>query len=710
VTKTAANAKSKTVARSEAAARVAKARSHTPARIKPGNPLLVRWSAAFGLPPFKKIEPGHFKAAFAAALKEHKAEIARIAGETARPTFANTIVALEKSGRLIDKVASVFYNLTGAHTNEALQAIERDMAPKLAAHETAVMLNGKLFRRVEDLYQRRDELSLTDEQRRVLELRRTWLIRAGAKLGAKQKTRIAEINQRLATLATQFSQNVLKDEQSWRMVLEERDLEGLPQALSEAAARLATDRGLGGKYVITLSRSSIEPFLQFSARRDLREEAFGAWTKRGEMGKETDNRAITAEIVALRAEVAALLGYKTYADYSLEETMAKTPGAVRNLLSAVWEPAVKRAGAERDALQQRASEEGGNFAIAPWDWRYYAEKERKARYDVDEASTRPYFTLDNVIAAAFDTARRLFGLRFKELPDAPRYHEDVRVWEVTDKRGAHVGLFLGDYFARSSKRSGAWMSAFRSQSRVAGEVSPIIVNVMNFAKSEEGQPSLLSIDDARTLFHEFGHGLHGLLSDVTYPSISGTSVTRDFVELPSQLYEHWLMVPEVLEKFALHHETGKPMPPKLLSRIKKARNFNQGFSTIEYLASAFVDMELHAREDEGEIDVGAFERDTLQRLGMPREIVMRHRIPHFMHIMGGYAAGYYSYLWSEVMDADAFAAFEETGNAFDATTAKRLHKYIYSGGNGRDPLEAYVAFRGRAPEIAGLLKKRGLAG
>ena len=702
------NAKVESAVRKKVAARVAKARAKLPGRKRPANPLLGRWSASFGMPPFAKIEPDHYRAAFAAALKEHKAEIARIANQEARPTFANTIVALEKSGRLLEKVASVFYNLTGAHTNDALQAIERDMAPKLAAHETAISLNPKIFRRVEDLYARRDDLDLTGEQRRVLELRYKWLVRAGAKLGAKQKARVAEINQRLASLATQFSQNVLKDEQSWRMVLEERDLEGLPQALRDAAARAAVDVGLPGKYVITLSRSSVEPFLQFSARRDLREQAFNAWIRRGEMGKNTDNRAITSEIVTLRTEFANLLGSKTYAEHSLEETMAKTPGNVRDLLAAVWEPAMKRAGEEREALQARARSEGSNFAIEPWDWRYFAEKERKALYDVDEAATRPYFTLDNVVAAAFDTAGRLFGLKFKEIKDAPRYHEDVRAWEVTDKRGQHVGVFLGDYYARPSKRSGAWMSAFRSQSKVAGDVTPIIVNVMNFAKGEEGAPSLLSLDDARTLFHEFGHGLHGLLSDVTYPSISGTAVTRDFVELPSQLYEHWLMVPEVLEKFALHHETGKPMPAALLKRIKKAKNFNQGFSTVEYLASAFVDMELHAREDEGDIDVGAFEKDTLKRLGMPSEIVMRHRIPHFLHIMGGYAAGYYSYLWSEVMDADAFQAFEETGNAFDKATAKKLHKYIYSGGNQRDPLEAYVAFRGRPPEIKGLLKKRGL--
>lgn len=708
VAKKADKSKAKTAASKKVAARVAKARAKLAARKKPGNPLLSRWSARFELPPFEKIEPHHFKAAFATALKEHKADVARIAGQEARPTFANTIVALERSGRLLEKVASVFYNLSGAHTNDALQAIEREMAPKLAAHETAIMLNSKIFRRVEDLYERRDELDLTEEQRRVLELRYKWLVRAGAKLGAKQKARVAEINQRLATLATQFSQNVLKDEQSWRMVLDERDLDGLPDAMRDAAARAAADAGLPGKYVITLSRSSVEPFLQFSSRRDLREQAFNAWIKRGEMGSETDNRAITSEIIALRTEFANLLGFKTYAEYSLEETMAKSPGSVRDLLSAVWEPAAKRASEEREALQARARSEGSNFAIAPWDWRYFAEKERKALYDVDEASTRPYLTLDNVVAAAFETANRLFGLKFKKIKDAPRYHEDVRAWEVTDKHGEHVGVFLGDYFARPSKRSGAWMSAFRSQSKVAGEVSPVIVNVMNFAKGEEGAPSLLSLDDARTLFHEFGHGLHGLLSDVTYPSISGTAVTRDFVELPSQLYEHWLMVPEVLEKFAVHHETGKPMPGKLLKRIKKARNFNQGFSTIEYLASAFVDMELHAREGDGEVDVAAFEKDTLARLGMPSEIVMRHRIPHFLHIMGGYAAGYYSYLWSEVMDADAFAAFEEAGDHFDKVTAKKLRKFIYSGGNQRDPLEAYVAFRGRPPEIKGLLKKRGL--
>ncbi len=673
------------------------------------NPLLGRWSAPFGLPPFARIEPIHFRPAFAAALKEHKAEVARIARDPARPTFANTIAALEKSGRLLERVCGVFFNLAASDTNEALQAIEREMSPLLAAHQSAIMLNGKLFARIDDLYRRRERLRLTGEQRRLLELQHTWFLRAGAKLGRKAKTRVAEINERLATLATQFSQNVLKDEQSWRLVLEgERDLAGLPPSVRAVAARAAADMDLKGKHVITLSRSSVEPFLQYSARRDLREQAFNAWVKRGEMGGVTDNRAILAEIVRLRAELARLIGFETYADYSLGDTMAKTPAAVRELLQAVWPAAVKRAGEERDALQEQVRAEGGNFAIEAWDWRYYAEKERKARYDVDEAATRPYLALDSVIAAAFDTARRLFGLRFKVLPDAPRYHPDVRVWEVTDERGAHVGLFMGDYFARPSKRSGAWMSSFRSQAKVAGQVRPIIANVMNFARGEEGEPTLLSLDDARTLFHEFGHGLHGLLSDVTYPSISGTAVARDFVELPSQLYEHWLMAPDVLKRFAVHHKTGKPMPAKLAQRVEKARNFNQGFSTVEYVASALVDMELHALADGGDLDVAVFERETLQKLGMPREIVMRHRSPHFLHIVGGYAAGYYSYLWSEVMDADAFAAFKEAGDPFHAVTAKKLKKYIYAAGNARDPLAAYVAFRGRAPKIAGMLKKRGL--
>ncbi len=677
------------------------------------NPLLASsWRTPFGIAPFEKIKPKHFAPAFDAGLKQHKAEIARITGSEAKPTFANTILALEKSGKLLDRVASVFFNLTNAHTSEELQAIQRDLAPKLAAHHSAILLDPKLFKRVDALHKQRGKLKLDDEQCRLLELHHMWLVRAGARLDKKSKARVAEINQRLATLSTQVVQNVLHDEQSWRLVLEgEKDLAGLPPALCSAAARAAEEAGLSGKHVITLSRSSIEPFLTYSSRRDLREKAYNAWIRRGENAGEHDNRGLVAEIIALRAELAKLMGFKSYAAYSLEDTMAKTPGAVAELLEAVWPKAVSRAAEEREALAEAARNEGNNFAIAAWDWRHYAEKVRAARYDLDEAEVRPYLQLDQMIAAAFDCATRLFGLTFKERHDVPKYHSDVRTWEVNDASGRHVGLFLGDYFARPSKQSGAWMSSYRSQhklgSKSSPDVRPIIVNVLNFARGGEGEPTLLSFDDARTLFHEFGHGLHGLLSDVTAPSMSGTSVVRDFVELPSQLYEHWMMRPEVLKRFAVHAKSGKPMPDKLIQRIKAARNFNQGFATVEYAACAIVDMDLHALEDAASIDISDFERNSLSRIGMPAEIAMRHRIPHFMHIMGGYAAGYYSYLWSEVMDADAFAAFEEAGDIFDGETAKRLQKFVYAGGNRRDPLEAYVAFRGRKPSIEGLLKKRG---
>ncbi len=632
-----------------------------------------------------------------------------IAGKTAKPTFANTLLALEKSGDLLNKVADVFFNLAGADSSQALQAIERDISPKLAAHQSAIFLDRKLFQRVADLYERRDRLGLDAEQARVLERTYTAFVRAGAKLGPKAKKRVAEINTRMATLGTQFAQNVLADEQSWRLVLkDEKDLAGLPETVRAAAGRAAAAAGMPGAYVITLARSSVETFLQFSARRDLREEAFKAWIRRGENGGETDNRAIAAEMMALRAELARLLGYPSFAAYALEDTMAKTPLAVRDLLDQVWPAAVKRARTEKDALQALVRAEGGNFEIAPWDWRYYSEKERKASYDLDEAEVRSYLSLDNMIAAAFDTASRLFSLKFEERHDIEVYHPDVRVWEVRTKSGEHVGLFYGDYMGRPSKRSGAWMSAFRTQHKLKGSVRPLVTNVMSCARGAEGEPTLLSFDDARTLFHEFGHGLHGMLSDVTYPSLAMTNVLRDFVELPSQLYEHWLSEPEVLTRFALHYKTGKPMPKKLIERLGAARTFNQGFQTVEYTASTLLDLELHALEEAKTLDVGKFETELMARIGMPSEIVPRHRVPHFQHIIGGYAAGYYSYLWSEVMDADAFEAFKEARNIFDRKTAAKLKKFIYAAGNRQDALEAYVAFRGRPPQIEGLLKKRGL--
>ena len=680
-----------------------------PAREPAKNPLLARWSAPFELPPFALFEPRHYKPALEAAFRAQTAGVKAITANPAKPTFANTIIALEKCGFELSRVAGVFFNLEATDSTPELQEIAREMSPRFAAHETQILLDPKLFKRIDDLYQRRAKLKLDSEQLRVLERHHLEFVRAGARLSATAKARVKEINSRLAGLVTQFMQNVLKDEQSWQLVLEsELDLAGLPETMRAPAQQAAKDKGLDGKYVITLARSSVSGFLTFSARRDLREQAFKAWTERGANGGETDNRGILSEAVALRTEHARLLGFKSFADFSLDDTMAKNPAKVQELLGAVWGKAVTRAAEEREALVAEARTEGGNFEFAAWDWRYYAEKVRKARYDLDEAELRPYFQLDNMIAAAFDCASKLFGLTFKELGKAPRYHPEVRVFEVKGPKGEHAGIFMGDYFARPSKQSGAWMSHFRRQHGMGKGQRPVVVNVLNFTKGRDGEPALLSFDDARTLFHEFGHGLHGLLSNVTYPSISGTSVSRDFVELPSQLYEHWLSTREVLEVFAKHHKTGKPMPLKLRKRLEAARNFNQGFATVEYTACALVDMALYGEAGGKRHDLDRFEAETLKSIGMPPEIVMRHRLPHFMHIMGGYAAGYYSYLWSEVMDADAFAAFEDAGDVFDAAIARKLKDHIYSAGNRRDPHEAYVAFRGRAPKIDTLLKKRGL--
>lgn len=676
------------------------------------NPLLASWRDPFGLPPFGKIRPEHFSPAFDIAIKEHAAEIDDIATAKSRPSFANTIVALEKSGQSLTRVARVFYNLTGADTSPQLQKIEREISPKLSQHSSSVALNQHLFGRIDDLYQRRADLGLDAEQLRVLERHHLGLVRSGARLVAKGRKRIAAINKRLATLGTQFAQNMLADEQAFKLVLDgEQDLAGLPEFVRTAAARAANDLGHAGKHAVTLSRSSVEPFLQFSTRRDLREKAFEAWIRRGENGDKHDNRRIAEEIIALRAERAALLGYRTFAEFRLADTMAKTPSNVRGLLEQVWTAALPAATRERGRLQQVADAEGQNFKLAAWDWRYYAEKVRSADYDIDESAIKPYLQLDRIIAAAFDTAKRLFGLSFAERTDLPRYHPGVCAWEVSDKAGQHVGIFLGDYFARPSKRSGAWMSVFRGQQKLRGEIRPIVVNVMNFSRGAEGEPALLSMDDARTLFHEFGHALHGLLSDVTYPSIAGTSVSTDFVELPSQLYEHWLQTPEILKRFAVHFRTGKRMPDALVARLEASSKFNQGCATLEYVSSALADLELHSLEDASQVDMTRFEAALLQKLGMPAEISMRHRLPHFAHIFsgGGYAAGYYSYMWSEVMDADAFGAFEEAGNVFDRKTARRLEEFIYSAGNRRDPVEAYTAFRGRLPTSEAMLKKRGLA-
>jgi peptidyl-dipeptidase Dcp len=662
------------------------------------NPLLEDWTGPFGLPPFDRIETAHFVPAFDAAMAAHLAELEAIATDPAAPDFVNTVEAMERAGRALDKVSSVFFNLCGSCTTPELQAVEREMAPRLAAHRTRILMDRRLFARIEAV----PVEGLGAEQRRVHELYLRGFVKAGARLEGDDRERMGEIVQRLATLGTQFSQNVLADEAEWVMWLGEDDLDGLPDFLRRAARAEAKARE-GEGYAITLSRSSVEPFLTFSARRDLREAAWRAWTARGE----NNNWEIVSDTLALRVERARLLGFPNFAAWKLSDQMAKTPEAVRELLMRVWEPARAKAEAEAAALQAIAAEEGANIALEPWDWRYYAEKLRLRLHEIDEAAIKPYLALENVIAAAFDVAGRLFGLRFQEVEGLSLHHPEARAWEATRPDGSHLGLFVGDYFARASKRSGAWASGFRGQQKLWEPGRPVVMNTMNFAK---GEPPLLTWDDARTLFHEFGHALHALMSDVTYPRIAGTAVARDFVELPSQLYEHWWQTPEILKTHARHFETGEPMPDAMIARIEGAETFNQGFSTVEYVASALVDLEMHVLEHCEHFDPAKFETVVLRDLNMPRAMSMRHRTPHFQHVFSGdgYSAGYYSYMWSEVMDADAFAAFEEAGDVFDRGLAARFAEHVLAAGGSAEPEELYTAFRGRMPGVEPLLKGRGL--
>jgi peptidyl-dipeptidase Dcp len=667
------------------------------------NPLLADWTGPFALPPFAEITDADFGPAFDAALAEGRARIGAIAGDPAPASFANTIAALEQADALLDRVSGVFYNLAGADSTPEREALMRDLAPKMSAYSSEIVMNAALFARIEAVWEGRETADLTPEEMRVLMLYRRMFVRAGAQLTGADRDRLTEVKSRLAVLGTQFTQNLLADERSWFMDLAEADLEGLPGFVVAAARAAGAERGRPGP-VVTLSRSLIVPFLQFSPRRDLRERAFAAWAARGANGGETDNRGIAAEILALRAERASLLGYPDFASYKLETEMAKSPDAVRDLLMRVWTPAKRQADSDAQALAGMLAEDGINDALRPHDWRYYAEKRRKALHDLDEAELKPFFRLENMIEAAFDCAHRLFGLEFRPL-DVALYHPDARAWEVT-RDGRHMAVFIGDYFARASKRSGAWCSAMRSQKKLGGEVRPIVVNICNFAK---GDPALLSYDDARTLFHEFGHALHQMLSDVTHGFISGTSVARDFVELPSQLYEHWLEVPEVLAKHARHAETGAAMPQDLLDRLLAARTYDQGFATVEYVASALVDLAFH--EGAPPADPMARQAEVLAELGMPEAIVMRHATPHFAHVFSGdgYSSGYYSYMWSEVMDADAFAGFEEAGDPFDPELAAKLERHILSAGGSEEADALYTAFRGRMPGVEALLRGRGLA-
>lgn len=670
------------------------------------NPLLETWNTPFETPPFGDIETAHFKPAFDAALAAHRDEIAAIAGNAEAPSFDNTIAAIERSGKSLTRVSMVFGQLSSAATNDELQAVERDVSVELARHWNAFYLNPDLFRRIDALYQGRDTLGLDPEALRVLERYHLDFVRAGAKLTADERARYAWIVERLASLGTQFGQNVLADEQETVFALTEAEVAGLPDFARASAAETARDRKLNAPYAVTPSRSSVEPVLHFATDRVVREKVWRAFVKRGANGNKNDNSRLIEEIVALRAEQAKLLGYESYAAYKLADSMAGTPKAARGLLEEVWAGGRTRAEADREALAELARAEGQTEPLEAWDWRYFAEKLRLARFDFDENALKPYLQLDKVVEAGFYVAGRLFGLSFTPREDIEGYHPDVKVWEVT-REGQIIGLFYGDFFARPGKRSGAWMTAFREQAKLDGVQLPLIVNTCNFNKPPAGQPALLSLDEGRTVFHEMGHGLHGLLSDVTYPRIAGTSVVRDFVELPSQIYEHWLEQPEVLARFT-HYETGEPIPAEMLERLKAARNANSGFETVEFVSSAILDMDYHSQPMAG--SVAEFEKQVLESIHMPREIALRHASTHFLHLFSGdgYAAGYYSYLWSEVLDADGFRAFEEKGDPFDPETAKKLYEFIYSAGGKRDFAEAYRLYRGRDPEVGPLLENRGL--
>ena len=666
------------------------------------NPLLSDWTGAFGLAPFAEISDADFAPAFETALAEDLAETLAIANNPQIPSFANTIEALAATGKALHQVLSVFYTLSGADSNAAREALMREFSPKLSAHSSEIYANKALFGRIDRLWNSRAELDLSEEQQRVLMLTHRNFIRAGAALSGTAGLRMKEIKSRLAVIGTEFSQNLLHDERSWHLELGPEDLNGLPEFLIDAAKAAGVERGVEAP-IVTLSRSIIVPFLQFSAQRDLRKKAYQAWAARGAHAGAHDNRSLALEMLVLRQEMAELLGYPDFASFKLETEMAKTPKNVFKLLKDVWQPAKARAEQDAGVLQEMMRADGVNGDLEKWDWRYYAEKRRAAEFDLDEAQLKPYFQLDQMIAAAFDCANRLFGLSFEEVK-LPLYHSDCRAWEVR-RDGAHVALFIGDYFARGSKRSGAWCSAMRAQAKFPKAQAPIVINVCNFAKSD---PALLSYDDARTLFHEFGHALHQMLSNVTYEMISGTSVPRDFVELPSQLYEHWLDVPEVLAKFAKHAETGAAMPQDLLEKVLAAATYDMGFQTVEYVASAMVDLFYHT----GDIptDIMRWQADILDQIDMPKSIGMRHATPQFAHVFSGgyYASAYYSYMWSEMMDADAFAAFEEKGDPFDQSLAQSLEENILAAGGSKDPEFLYQAYRGRLPGVQALLQGRGL--
>ena len=688
-----------------------------------GNPFYQEWDTPFGVPPFDRIKNEHYMPAFEKGMAENLTEIDAIVNNTEAPTFANTLEELERTGKLLGKVQRVFGNLTSSNTNPKLQELQRTVSPMLSAHRDKISLNEGLFKRVEAIWQARESLGLNAEQQKLLADTRKRFVRAGALLNTEQKARITEINSKLSELTTAFGQNLLAETNGFELILGEDDLDGLSDGVIAAAAETAAQKQAKaktaeekakyeGKYVFTPHRSSMYPFLTESNRRDLREKLYKSYIQRGDNDNETDNKAVAAQIAQLRAERAQLMGYETHADFVLEERMLKNPAEVYDLLLKLWTPALERAKREVADMQAVADLEGHEFKIAGWDWWQYSEKVRKAKYDLDEAALKPYLSLDNVLNGVFTTCNKLWGITFTEQFDINVYHPDARVWEVKDKDGSHLGIFIGDYFTRSNKRGGAWMSSFKGQSNIDGRERPIVVNVCNFPAPVGDDPALLSFENVTTLFHEFGHAMHGILTNVTYPSMAGTAGPRDYTEFPAQILEHWASEPEILKSFATHYQTGEVMPDALIQKMLKASKFNQGFANTEYLAASLLDMDWHTiKASEDLKDADAFEEASLTKIGLIDEIAPRYRSTYFSHIFaGGYASGYYSYVHSAVLDSDGFEAFKEAGDVFDPELAAKLRTHVYEKGSTEEARVLYEKFRGRQPEIGALLKVRGLDG
>ena len=682
----------------------------TAAPTKSTNPFFQEFKTPFGVPPFEKIKVEHYMPAFRAGIDENQREVKAIAESTAPATFANTVEPLEKSGALLKRVTSVFFVLSESMTDEKMQAIATEVSPLLSKNSDDILLNERLFERIKRVYENREKESLTPEQKRLTEIYYKRFLRNGAALPQEMKDRLRKINEELGLLELKFSDNVLAENNAFQMVLDKREeLAGLPEGVVSGAAEAAQERGLTGKWVFTLHKPSLLPFLTYSDRRDLREKLYRGYFEKGNNNDSLDNKAILVKITNLRIDKAHILGFPSFADYSLTENMAQNPDKVYTFLGQIWEPARRKALQEAAEWEALGKKDDPSFKLQPWDWWYYAEKVRKAKYDLDEESLRPYFKLENVLQGAFDVAGKLYGLKFVERKDIPKYHKDVRVFEVLEKDGRHVGIFYTDYFPRASKRGGAWMNSFRDESIVGGKrIAPVVSNNGNFSKPTGNKPALLSFEEVTTLFHEFGHALHGLLMNVTYSTVGGAGMPIDFIELPSQIMENWASEPEVLKSYAKHYQTGEVMPDSLIAKMSNAKRFNQGFETVEYLAASILDMDWHRLQTPFEGSPLEFEKRSMERIGLMPEILPRYRSTYYLHIFGGgYSAGYYSYIWAQVLDADAFQAFKET-SLFDSEAAARFRKFILERSGTDEAMKLYKEFRGAEPKVDALLKRKGL--